>query len=672
MSASDRVTVSYTADWWDSIHSFGHLCCGYLYAANFTDHPVTNVMEDGRAPTFSASAVEGAGQMLSGRQVDEAVLTLTFDEQLDPNAEPAPGAFSVTVNGDPVSFRAYSRARGGRPLPVLWDPIPVWINGRSVMLTLAGNVRARDEVAVRYEPPGSGAKLQDLAGNPVASFAATKVENLTHYKSDEQLIADAKFYAQQTQHGYDHVLRWVRVLKTLGVLEDMTAAEAQGYADAGQQLWAPVAAELRQLEAAAGHYEPDQELVGDVWGYSRQTYLGPPHVLLCMRTLKTLGALEDMTADEAQDYADQYLADRWDPVVAKLAAREAATSEPEASVPGAPANFAVRSTAGSLDIPATWDALDGATSYRLAWRQADGEFEAANAITVTETSATITVSGYGEWEVQLEACNDGGCGPSVARTVGVAAAEPQSAAQGYRGQLGEVLRELSLRRPAQTRNDGVSAQSTHSTSIVYVIDDSGSMDGDFPEVRDALEGVRGETMANTKVALIAFGTDNGDGLRTYGPLVRRDDRALEHAHINSFGGKLGGTFYRAPLQNAKALLDDDDDATTKKIIFLTDSQAPRPEAVVQAINDANIVVDTIGFGDHFSDNFDVIERIATGSSDGQGNVGRVPSGAQTVAGHHQHPGSDRDGAVGHPYGQGGRQHGDFVPGGPFILSVPGE
>jgi len=37
-----------------------------------------------------------------------------------------------------------------------------------------------------------------------------------------------------------------------------------------------------------------------------------------MRVLKTLGAVADMGASEAQGYADRYLAERWDPVVEKL------------------------------------------------------------------------------------------------------------------------------------------------------------------------------------------------------------------------------------------------------------------------------------------------------------------------------------------------------------------
>ena len=90
--------------------------------------------------------------------------------------------------------------------------------------------------------------------------------------------------------------------------------------------------------------------------------------------------------------------------------------------PGEPQNFVLSAGAGSLDISATWDALDGADTYKLRWRLAGGEFEAANAATATaaNTSATITAPDYGEWEVRLQACNDTGCGPEASGTVDVA------------------------------------------------------------------------------------------------------------------------------------------------------------------------------------------------------------------------------------------------------------
>ena len=214
---------------------------------------------------------------------------------------------------------------------------------------------------------------------------------------------------------------------------------------------------------------------------------------------------------------------------------------------------------------------------------------------------------------------------------------PRSAGLGYRGQLGDVLVELSLLRPQRAAGpanggagiaSGSSADSAHTTSIVYVIDDSGSMDGDFPEVRTALRDVRDTAMPNTRVALIAFGTATTTIFGLTDHSTSTTDGPWTDARINAFGGKLGGTYYKAPLENAKALLDADTTATTKKIIFLTDAQKRRPVSTVQAIDDAGIIVDTIGFGDHFSDNFSVIEEIAT-DTDGAYRAVTKPSQGTT-------------------------------------------
>ncbi|MXY44700.1 MAG: leucine-rich repeat protein, partial [Dehalococcoidia bacterium] len=87
--------------------------------------------------------------------------------------------------------------------------------------------------------------------------------------------------------------------------------------------------------------------------------------------------------------------------------------------PGPATNFAVIAEPGALDLSATWDAVGGATSYKLRWRQSDKDFEAPNAFTISDTNATITVSDDGQWEVQLQGCNDAGCGSSVAQQVEV-------------------------------------------------------------------------------------------------------------------------------------------------------------------------------------------------------------------------------------------------------------
>ena len=71
---------------------------------------------------------------------------------------------------------------------------------------------------------------------------------------DSTLISNIKGYAAETHHGQEHVDRWHRVLKTLGVeefpsLTTMTSGEAQKYAYNGWPGWIPIVAELKVFEA---------------------------------------------------------------------------------------------------------------------------------------------------------------------------------------------------------------------------------------------------------------------------------------------------------------------------------------------------------------------------------------------------------------------------------------
>ena len=87
------------------------------------------------------------------------------------------------------------------------------------------------------------------------------------------MIADVRSYAAETDNGFDHVLRWMRALKTFGAVADMTAAEAQGYADQGWERWDPVVEELEQLEAAT---PPNRAPVVNTQAanYARFTFMG--------------------------------------------------------------------------------------------------------------------------------------------------------------------------------------------------------------------------------------------------------------------------------------------------------------------------------------------------------------------------------------------------------------
>ena len=82
-------------------------------------------------------------------------------------------------------------------------------------------------------------------------------------------------------------------------------------------------------------------------------------------------------------------------------------------------NFSVSAEPGKLGLLATWEAVEGATSYKLRWRKSGEAFDAANAATVTEVISVVTVSDYGEWEVRASACSDAGCGPETSGTVDV-------------------------------------------------------------------------------------------------------------------------------------------------------------------------------------------------------------------------------------------------------------
>ena len=282
-------------------------------------------------------------------------------------------------------------------------------------------------------------------------------------------------------------------------------------------------------------------------------------------------------------------------------------------------------TADTSDISDGNGLVNAIFSYQ--WMADDADISGA-------TGDTYTLAGTDEGKavkVRVSFTDDAGYDETLTSAATAAVVPGRT----YRSQLGEVLVELSLRRPAPaapeedtsgqssgTRSASGQSETPQTTSIVYVVDDSGSMDGDFPEVRAALRLVRGTAMDNTKVALIAFGHESKTVFGLTGHSTDATDGPWTDAHIDSFGGRLGGTEFEAPLENAKALLDADD-ADNKRIIFLTDAQSNIyswfysnlnwlriPEAV-QGIKDAGITVDTIGFGDHYSKNFPRLEQIAT-------------------------------------------------------------
>ena len=137
-----------------------------------------------------------------------------------------------------------------------------------------------------------------------------------------------------------------------------------------------------------------------------------------------------------------------------------------------------------------------------------------------------------------------------------------------------------------------------SVSVVFVIDDSGSMDGDFPEVRTALEAARDETVDidDTNVALISFGKE----ATTLFGLTEFDSAPWDENIAKIGGGKGDDTHYKPALMSAKALLDSDD-AAIKKIVFMSgayDQNSKDVETAIDELSLSKVSVDTVYFGSH--------------------------------------------------------------------------
>ena len=97
----------------------------------------------------------------------------------------------------------------------------------------------------------------------------------------------------------------------------------------------------------------------------------------------------------------------------------AGTSSFASEQPGQPEGLAVSSKPGDLNVSATWEATPGASGYRVRWRPAGGSFAPPDRAALSDAETTLTMSGYGEWEVHLQACNTLGCGPGAMDVVDI-------------------------------------------------------------------------------------------------------------------------------------------------------------------------------------------------------------------------------------------------------------
>ena len=130
-----------------------------------------------------------------------------------------------------------------------------------------------------------------------------------------------------------------------------------------------------------------------------------------------------------------------------------------------PENLTASAGSGPLNRSVTWDAVVGATYYKVRWRRVRRTFNQNNELIVTTPSANITVADWGQWEVRVEACNSAVCGVGVSETINLAAPQPNillilSDDLGY-GELGPFTTEEKIKTP---RLDQMAAQGMIFTS----------------------------------------------------------------------------------------------------------------------------------------------------------------------------------------------------------------
>ena len=112
--------------------------------------------------TYSATPAppDNVPPLLTSAAVNGPSLGLSYNEALDAASTPAPGDYTILVNGSPRTVSA------------------VAIGGSAVTLTLTPGVVNGDTVTASYAVPATN-PVQDLAGNDAAAFSSQPVTNTT-------------------------------------------------------------------------------------------------------------------------------------------------------------------------------------------------------------------------------------------------------------------------------------------------------------------------------------------------------------------------------------------------------------------------------------------------------------------------------------------------------------
>ena len=212
VTATDRnVTVKYTKP--GTVSSNALVDARGNAVVTFTDFElVTNVLGDTTVPGISTAVLAADGR----------ALTLTYNEAL--NASSTPAATAFTVKATPL---------GGSEAVDLAAMAVVNVAGSTVVLTLAKPLAHNDtSVTVAYMKPGSGAVIEDAAGNDAATFGDRAVTN----NSLVPRVTVAAVHPDATPGLANPVFRVIRSNMSAAALEvDLAVTQAAEYLEATTQ-----------------------------------------------------------------------------------------------------------------------------------------------------------------------------------------------------------------------------------------------------------------------------------------------------------------------------------------------------------------------------------------------------------------------------------------------------
>lgn len=155
--------------------------------------------------------------------------------------------------------------------------------------------------------------------------------------------------------------------------------------------------------------------------------------------------------------------------------------------------------------------------------------------------------------------------------------------------LNACLEELNQPKPVQ---EVVPGMVRDNAATIIVIDDSGSMAGSVPDVREALRGVseRVDELSNADLSALTFGTE----VQRLFDFTAVDLAPWDYAYEQIDAGSGGTNIYLA-LETAYNDIRNRPQPE-KRILLLTDGQGAIAPELIRVVAQENIMIDTVPFG----------------------------------------------------------------------------